>query len=63
MRNLQILTRFEGILSDQIKSGEDTVTAVCIDEYGNQVFVYTMNHSLYAYQADTNEFKSLTLKG
>jgi tricorn protease-like protein len=36
---------------------DDTVTAVAVDEYGFQLFVYTLNHMLYVYKADNSEFK------
>ena len=55
MRNLQILSRYQNILED---IGDDTVTSVAIDEYGTQIFVYTLNHKLIVYKANDSNFTS-----
>jgi len=42
MRNLEILTHFEGLLAAHLASA--TVTNACFDEFGFKLAVYTSSH-------------------
>ena len=48
MRNLEILTKFSGSFAGL----NGTVAAACLDEFGHQLFVYTMEHCIYVYKYD-----------
>ena len=48
MRNLHILTRASAKLRELDPS--NTVTAVCLDEFGQQLFAYTLNHRLLVFK-------------
>lgn len=48
MRNLNILTKYQGTVPDV--APDDTVTTICLDEFGQTMFVYTLHHCLFAYK-------------
>lgn len=58
MRNLHILTKSQTLLEEI--GQDDTITAVCIDEYGHLLFVYTMNHHLYIFKLDSMDLNSVS---
>jgi hypothetical protein len=58
MRYLEILQKFSGKFTID---SEETVTSVCLDEYGHLLFVYTLNHVLLVFKYQ-NDCPSVDLK-
>ena len=58
MRNLEILTKFDGLL----EGCEGKLMSACLDEYGHQIFAYTESHKILCFKYDPERPSSLTLQ-